>query len=92
MTVEGEPHRLLPSCRARLRALHYSVRTEVQYVRWVRRFVCYSGLRHPMTLGAREVEAFLTHLATHDRVAASTQNQALAALLFLYKEVRTGGR
>ena len=78
---------MLPSCRARLRALHYSVRTEEQYVRWVGRFVRYSGLRHPTVLGAREVEAFLTHLATHDRVAASTQNQALAALLFLYKEV-----
>ena len=87
MTGDGEPYRLLPSCRARLRALHYSVRTEEQYVRWVGRFVRYSGLRHPTVLGAREVEAFLTHLATHDRVAASTQNQALAALLFLYKEV-----
>ncbi|MEK7239501.1 MAG: integron integrase [Gemmatimonadota bacterium] len=87
MIAEGDSSRLLPSCRARLRALHYSVRTEQQYVRWVRRFVRFSGLRHPTVLGAREVEAFLTHLATHDRVAASTQNQALAALLFLYKEV-----
>jgi len=68
--------------------MHYSERTEQQYVRWVRRFVRYSGLRHPTVLGAREVEAFLTHLATHDRVAASTQNQALAALLFLYEVLK----
>jgi len=64
-----------------------SIRTEEAYVGWVRRFIFANGKRHPRELGAREVEAFLTHLAMHGRVAASTQNQALSALLFLYREV-----
>jgi integron integrase len=79
--------RLLDQLRGRLRVKHYSIRTEVAYVDWVRRFVVFSGQRHPRELGAREVEAFLTHLALQRRVAASTQNQAKSALLFLYKEV-----
>jgi len=64
-----------------------SIRTEEAYVGWVRRFIFANDKRHPRELGAREVEAFLTHLAMHGRVAASTQNQALSALLFLYREV-----
>jgi integron integrase len=64
-----------------------SLRTEEAYVGWVRRFILASGKRHPRETGAREVEAFLTLLATRDHVAASTQNQALSALLFLYREV-----
>jgi integrase len=70
-----------------LRTRHYSPRTEDAYAAWVRRFVRYHGGRHPRTLGEREVEAFLSHLAVHDHVAPPTQNQALAALLFLYREV-----
>jgi len=73
--------------RARMRRLGMAKRTEEVYVDWVRRFIIASGKRHPRSLGAREVEAFLSRLATRHNVAASTQNQALAALLFLYREV-----
>lgn len=79
--------RLLDQMRARIRRLGLSIRTEGSYVGWVRRFILANGKRHPRDLGAREIEAFLTQLATHGQVAASTQNQALSALLFLYREV-----
>ena len=79
--------RLLDQMRARIRRLGLSIRTEESYVGWVRRFILANGKRHPRDLGAREIEAFLTQLATHGQVAASTQNQALSALLFLYREV-----
>jgi integron integrase len=78
---------LLQVVRERIRARHYSLRTEQAYVRWIWRFVQFHGRRHPRELGAAEVEAFLSHLAVAGRVAAGTQNQALAALLFLYREV-----
>ncbi len=78
---------LLAALRERLRSRHYSLRTERAYALWVRRFVVFHGRRSPRELGAREVTAFLSHLANHGRVAASTQNQALAAILFLYREV-----
>ncbi len=81
------PSRLADQVRAAIRARHFSPRTEEAYLGWVRRFVVFHGRRHPSTLGPEAVEAFLTHLATEGRVAASTQNQALAALLFLYKDV-----
>jgi site-specific recombinase XerD len=71
--------------RARLRRL--SPRTEETYVSWIKRFTRFRGLRHPQSMGEAEVTAFLTHLAVSDQVAASTQNQALAALLFLYRDV-----
>jgi integron integrase len=83
---EGGP-RLLDRVRDRARLKHYSIRTEQTYVEWVRRFVVFHGGRHPRELGPGEVEAFLTHLAVEGRVAASTQNQAKSALLFLYREV-----
>lgn len=79
--------RLLDALRDRARRLGLALRTEDAYAGWVRRFVLANGKRHPREVGAREVEAFLTGLATRDRVAASTQNQALSALLFLYREV-----
>jgi integron integrase len=79
--------RLLDRVRHKIRVKHYSRRTEKVYVDWVRRYVHFHGLRHPEGLGAQEVEAFLTHLAVEGNVAASTQNQAKSALLFLYKEV-----
>ena len=85
--VGQPPPRLLDQLRGRIRAKHYSPRTEEAYVSWVRAFVRFHGTRHPATLGAAEVTAFLSHLAVHRRVAASTQNQALAALLFLYRDV-----
>jgi integron integrase len=81
------PPRLLEPVRARIRRLGMSIRTEQAYAGWIRRFILANGKRHPREMGAREVEAFLTRLATHGHVAASTQNQALSALLFLYREV-----
>jgi len=79
--------RLLTRVRERIRLKHYSIRTEQAYVDWIRRFIRFHGKRHPVTLGAPEVEAFLTDLAVTRNVAAPTQNQAKSALLFLYKEV-----
>ena len=78
---------LLDRVRDRARLKHYSIRTEQAYCEWIRRFVVFHGKRHPSALGAAEVEAFLTALAVERRVAASTQNQAKSALLFLYREV-----
>ena len=82
----GRP-RLLDSLREAIRARHYSPRTEETYLRWIKRFILFSGKRHLRELGASEVTAFLNYLALQHHVAAATQNQALAALLFLYKEV-----
>lgn len=79
--------RLLDQVRGKIRLKHYSIRTEQAYVDWIKRFVLHFDKRHPAEMGAPEVEAFLTHLAVQGRVAASTQNQAKAALLFLYREV-----
>jgi len=81
------PPKLLEQYRERLRVKHYSLRTEDAYLHWARRFIYFHGKRHPQEMGGPEVEAFLSHLATAERVAPSTQNQALAALLFLYREV-----
>jgi len=83
----AKPPRLLDQVRDALRRRHYSHRTEQSYVHWIKRFIFFSDKRHPKDLGAPEVTAFLTHLARDRDVAAATQNQALAALLFLYKEV-----
>jgi hypothetical protein len=83
----SRPPKLLDRVRTRLSVLHYSVRTEEAYVGWIRRYILFHGKRHPADMGAAEVEAFLTSLAVEGRVAASTQNQAMAALLFLYLHV-----
>lgn len=85
--VSVRPPKLLDQMRARMRRLGMSLRTEEAYVGWVRRFILANDRRHPRELGGRHVEAFLTHLATRANVAASTQSQALSALLFLYREV-----
>jgi integron integrase len=79
--------KLLDQVRGKIRLKHYSIRTEQAYVDWIKRFILHFGKRHPRELGAAEVEAFLTHLAVAGNVAASTQNQAKSALLFLYREV-----
>src|SRR5450759_5138367 len=79
--------KLLDQVRGKIRLKHYSIRTEQAYLDWIKRFVLHFGKRHPRDLGAAEVEQFLTYLAVHGKVAASTQNQAKSALLFLYKEV-----
>jgi len=73
--------------RDAIRVKHYSIRTEEAYVSWIKRFIFFHNTRHPREMGVSEIEAFLTHLAVDQHVAASTQNQALAALLFLYREV-----
>ena len=86
-TPQGRKPRLLEQVHEAVRRLHYSRRTEEAYVHWIRRFIYWSGRRHPATLGEAEVTAFLSHLASERNVAASTQNQALAALLFLYTQV-----
>jgi len=81
------PVMLLDRVREKIRLKHYSIRTEQAYCDWIRRFVVFHGKRHPSSLGAGHVEAFVTALAVDGNVAASTQNQAKSALLFLYKEV-----
>jgi integron integrase len=84
MTVKP---RLLDQLRDRLRVKHYSLRTERAYVNWVRQFILFHAKRHPQSMGAPEIEQFITHLAVERGVAASTQNQALSAISFLYKQV-----
>ena len=79
--------KLLDRLRDHLRTRHYSIRTETAYVDWARRFILFHGKRHPQEMGAAEVEAFLTYLAVQRQVSASTQNQAKAAILYLYKQV-----
>lgn len=83
----NQPPRLLQQVRDRLRTLHYSYRTEQAYVYWIRYFIRFFGTRHPREMGKKEVERFLTALAVERKVSASTQNQALSALLFLYQKV-----
>src|SRR5262249_25827701 len=81
------PTRLLDRVRAAVRARHDSVRTEEAYVAWIKRFILFHGKRHPAERGEPEINRFLTDLAVHRKVSASTQNQALSALLFLYQHV-----
>ena len=85
-TAENPP-KLLDQVREKLRVKHYSIRTEQAYVGWIKRYIFFHGKRHPKNLDARDIEAFLTHLAVEGRVAASTQNLAKSSLLFLYREV-----
>lgn len=79
--------KLLDLVRETLRLKHYALRTEEAYVHWIRRFILFHNKRHPREMGIPEIRAFLAHLATEDHVAASTQTQALSALLFLYRQV-----
>jgi integron integrase len=81
------PQKLLDRLRHACRVRHFSPRTEEAYCHWTRRFIAHHGMRHPSEMGAGEVSAFLTALATKERVSASTQNQALSALVFLYRHV-----
>ncbi len=78
---------LLNQVRVAIRTRHYSIRTEQAYVHWVKRFILFHKKRHPAEMGDHEITAFLNHLATEEHVAASTQNQALCAILFLYKNI-----
>lgn len=79
--------KLLDQARERARLKHYALRTEEAYVGWIKRFILFHKKRHPAEMGAADIEAFLAHLAAYDHVAPSTQNQALASLLFLYRDV-----
>ena len=86
MVRDSKP-KLLDQLRESLRARHYSRRTEQTYCNWVRRFISFHNVRHPEEMAEPEINAFLTHLAVKEKVSASTQNQALSALLFLYRHV-----
>ena len=84
--MEPPPKKLLDQVREVIRVKHYSYRTEESYVQWIRRYILFHDKRHPKDMGTPEIEAFLTHLAVTDKVPASTQNQALSALIFLYRK------
>jgi len=83
----AQPPKLLDQVQELLRIKHYALRTEEAYIDWIRRFILFHNKQHPRDMGTPEIRAFLAHLATEGNVAASTQNQALAAILFLYREV-----
>lgn len=85
--MQQHPKKLLEQVRDVIRLKHYAYRTEETYVQWIRRYILFHNKRHPLEMGRAEIEAFLTHLAVQGQVAGSTQNQALSALLFLYREV-----
>ena len=85
--TSSKPPRLLDQVRDRMRAKHYSLRTERTYLDWIKRFILFHGKRHPRDMGGPEVQAFLSHLAVDLDVAANTQNLALSAILFLYRDV-----
>ena len=82
-----ESKKLLDQVRETIRLKHYSQKTEKTYVSWIRRFILFHGKKHPQQMGEREIEAFLSHLAVDRNVAASTQNQAFNAILFLYRAI-----
>ena len=79
--------KLLDQVRDVLRLKHYSYQTEKTYIHWIKRFIFFHNKRHPLEMGEVEISQFLTHLAVHGNVSASTQNQALNAIVFLYKQV-----
>lgn len=83
----GQKPKLMDQVRCTLRAKHYSLRTEEAYIHWIKRFIFFHNKRHPAQMGEPEINQFLSHLAVEAKVAASTQNQALSALLFLYQAV-----
>ena len=83
----GRPGKLLDQVRDIMRMKHYSVKTEQNYVHWMKRYILFHRKRHPRDMGVREIEAFLTHLAVKEKVSASTQNQAFNSILFLYRKV-----
>jgi len=85
--LPAHPPKLLDQVRSVIRTMHYSYKTEQAYIDWIRRYICFHHKRHPSDMGAEEISTFLTHLAVKENVAASTQNQALCAIVFLYKRV-----
>jgi hypothetical protein len=89
LPASGAAPRLLDQVREIIRIQHYSIRTEQAYAQWIRRFILYHGKRHPKDMSAAEVSAFLSSLAITAKVSASTQKQALNAVLFLYRDVKS---
>ena len=88
MSEENKPpQKLLDRVREKIRVKHYSIRTEEAYTYWIKKFIYFNNKRHPSEMGELEIEAFLTHLALRENVSPSTQNQALNALVFLYRHV-----
>ncbi len=85
--MQPHPKKLLDQVRDALRVKHYALRTEQTYINWIKRYILFHHKRHPREMSVPEIEAYLTHLAVKKNVAASTQNQALSALLFLYRHV-----
>jgi integron integrase len=85
--MEHRPPKLLDQVRGTLRRRHYAIRTQEAYLNWIKRFILFHNKKHPTEMNTTEIEQFLTHLAVNKHVAPSTQNQALAALLFLYQQV-----
>ena len=83
----SQPPKLLDQLRGKIRLLHYSKRTEDSYFDWATKFIVFQGKRHPREMGTAEIAAYLTHLAVERKLAASTQNQAFSAILFLYQQV-----
>ena len=86
-SAQHQKPKLLDQVRAKIRLKHYSIRTEQAYVDWIKRYIFFHDKRHPLEMGAHEIEQFLNDLAVAKKVSASTQNQALSALIFLYREV-----
>jgi integrase len=84
--MNKRPKKFLDQVRDLLRLKHYSIRTEESYISWIRKYILFHNKRHPKDMGSKEIEAFLSHLATKLKVSSSTQNQAFNALLFLYRE------
>ena len=85
--MEQRPQKLLEQVSDVIRLKHYSYKMEKSYINWIKRYILFHKKRHPREMGGKEIEEFLTHLAVQKNVAASTKNQALSAILFLYKEV-----
>jgi integrase len=85
--IENKKTRLLDQLREVIRIKHYSLRTEESYINWIKRFIFFHNKKHPVEMGEKEIGAFITHLAKNENVSASTQNQALCAIVFLYKNV-----
>ena len=84
---KNHPPKLLDQVRQRIRFLHYSRKTEQAYIQWIRRYILFHDKRHPKEMGAEEISSFLNYLANRENVSASTQNQALTAIIFLYKQI-----
>jgi len=84
--IKNKP-KLLDQVRSAIRTRHYSIRTEEAYINWIKRFILFHNKRHPNEMGEREINQFLSYLAEKKNVSASTQNQALCAIIFLYKHV-----